>query len=38
MTLMPGIGFEAVMKFHWPELKAWHNAAIETYKVMKGIQ
>ena len=37
MMLMPAIGYEAVMKFHWPELKAWHRIAIETFKAIKGI-
>ena len=36
--LMPAIGYDTVMKFHWPELKAWHNVAIDTYKAMKGIE
>jgi hypothetical protein len=38
MMLMPAIGFQTVMDFHWPELKAWHDVAITTYKNMKGIQ
>jgi hypothetical protein len=38
MMLMPAIKYKTVMKFHWPELKAWHGIAIETYKAMKGIK
>lgn len=34
---MPAIGYEAVMSFNWRELKSWHEAALATYKTMKGI-
>jgi hypothetical protein len=36
MMLMPAIGYEAVMHFNWPELKGWHEIAIQTYKTMRG--
>jgi hypothetical protein len=38
MMLMPGMGFETVMNFNWPELKSWHEVAVQTYKAMKGIE
>jgi hypothetical protein len=38
MTLMPAIGYETVMRFNWPELKSWHEIAVQTVKAMRGIQ
>jgi hypothetical protein len=35
--MSPAIGFETVMRFRWRELKAWHEAALEVYKNMRGI-
>jgi hypothetical protein len=35
--MMPSVGFDTVMGFSWPELKAWHGAAFEVYKNMRGI-
>jgi hypothetical protein len=34
--MMPSIGFETVMGFSWAELKAWHEAAFEVYKDLRG--
>jgi hypothetical protein len=38
MILMPALGYETVMNFHWPELKSWHEVAMQTYKSMRGIE
>jgi hypothetical protein len=38
MMLMPAISFDTVMDFNWPELKAWHKIAIQTFKSMRGIE
>jgi len=38
MMLMPGMSYEAVMRFNWSELKAWHDIAIDTYKTIRGIE
>jgi hypothetical protein len=35
--MMPSISFEIVMGFTWAELKAWHEAAFEVHKNMRGI-
>jgi len=37
MMLMPGMRYETILDFNWPELKAWHSIAISTYKTMRGI-
>jgi len=34
--LMPAIGFDRVMDFYFPELKAWHDEAIKVYNIMHG--
>jgi hypothetical protein len=38
MVLMPGMSYETVMSFNWPELKSWHEAAVQTLKTMRGIE
>jgi hypothetical protein len=35
--MMPSLGFETVMGFTWAELKAWHEAAFEVYKDLRGV-
>jgi hypothetical protein len=37
MMMIPAIGYEAVMNFNWQELKSWHEAALATYRAIKGI-
>jgi hypothetical protein len=36
--LMPALGFERVMNFYMPELKAWHNEAVGVYNAMHGVK
>jgi hypothetical protein len=36
--MMPSIGFDTVMDFTWAELKAWHEAAFEVYKNLRGVE
>jgi len=38
MVLMPGMSYETVTSFNWPELKAWHEIAVKTFKAMHGIK
>jgi hypothetical protein len=38
MQMMPSISFETIMGFTWPRLKAWHNAAFDTYKTLNGVE
>jgi hypothetical protein len=37
MMLMPAMSYENVMNFNWPELKSWHETAVQTFKAMRGI-
>jgi len=36
--MMPGLSFDVVMNFTWAEIKAWHGAATETWKKLRGIE
>jgi len=36
--LMPAIGFERVMGFRLPELKAWHDDAVKVYRATHGVK
>jgi len=36
LQIMPAVGFDRAMDFRWPELAAWHKAALEVYKNMRG--
>jgi hypothetical protein len=35
--MMSSVSFETVMGFTWVELKAWHEAAFEVFKNLRGV-
>jgi hypothetical protein len=35
--MIPSISLERAERFMWPELKAWHETALEVYRKMRGI-
>jgi hypothetical protein len=38
MVIMPGMSFEAIQNMNWPEMKAWHKSAVETWKNTRGFE
>jgi hypothetical protein len=38
LALLPGMDYASVMDMTWTELSFWHKKAVETAKILRGVE